>query len=74
MVTSARSVRSRSGIRGSATAASAAASTSGGKSGVTSSSRWISAMPSCRTWVVAPSSAGRTRTTRLLDMRSTLGL
>src|SRR3954447_14355355 len=73
MVTIGRSVRSRSGSRGSATAAAAAAPTSGGESGVTSSSRWISAMPSRSTCGATPSSAGRIRTTRLLDMFSTLG-
>src|SRR4051812_8287861 len=74
MVTSGRSVRSRSGSRGFATAVAAARSTSAGNSGVTSSSRWISAMPSRRTCGGTPSSAGRTRTTRLLDIRSNLSL
>ena len=60
------------GSRGFATAASAAACTSAGNSGLTSSSRWISAMPSRSTAGAAsiPTRpwAARTRTTRLLDM------
>ena len=56
MVTSGRSVRSRSGSRGAATAAFAAVITSAGNSGVTWSSSWIRAIPSRSSCAATPSS------------------
>src|SRR3569623_101992 len=57
------SVRSRSGSRGFAAASCAAATTSGGKSTVTSSSPWIRLIRSC-----SSAQPSRTRRTRLLTL------